>query len=367
MAIKERAKWRGVVRRGGKRHAKVFETKQKARNWEVKKARELDEKTPDKTYLVDAANEYLDFCERQFSRKTYDKKKRFLHAAVAALGDVPINAIEPRALLQFIHSVKTTKGQAEPTTSNALCNDYRKTLHAFFGFCGDFFGLQVNPVKRVKRLPHKRKLQAVPSEEEVVKLLLAADRHDRNLLVVFAATGGRKSEVLRLTWTDDINFERRTIRFWNRKSRDGQIRERLVEMNDMVFDALQDQYKTRLKASDYVFQNRAVWVDKAGNVVRKHPNYGERYTARRRLMKGLCKRADIKDFGFHGLRRFFASLLADTHRESIPTIQKLLGHASPRTTELYVKRISGDTRAAVEKIQFDLKSTRKSTRKTKKG
>lgn len=47
-------------------------------------------------------------------------------------------------------------------------------------------------------------------------------------------------------------------------------------MNDMLFDTLQDQWKTRLPYSDYVFQNR----DK------RHPNYGDGYTARRRFMRG---------------------------------------------------------------------------------
>jgi len=36
------------------------------------------------------------------------------------------------------------------------------------------------------------------------------------------------------------------------------------------------------------------------------------------------------------------------------TIQRLLGHASVNTTERYVQRIHGDTRAAVAKINFDL-------------
>lgn len=70
-------------------------------------------------------------------------------------------------------------------------------------------------------------------------------------------------------------------------------------------------------------------------------------------MKGLCKRAGVKPFGFHALRRFFGSLLADKYKESIPVIQKLLGHASPNTTERYIYNISKDSQKAVEKIRFD--------------
>jgi integrase len=120
---------------------------------------------------------------------------------------------------------------------------------------------------------------------------------------------------------------------------------RWIHMNGMLFDSLQDQWKTRLPQSDYVFQNRDS----------RHPRYGDRYIARRRFMKGLCKRAGVKTFGFHALRRFFGSLLADKYKESIPVIQKLLGHASPNTTEKYIYNISQDAKRAVDQIKFEIK------------
>ncbi len=68
-------------------------------------------------------------------------------------------------------------------------------------------------------------------------------------------------------------------------------------------------------------------------------------------MKGLCKRAGVKDVGFHGLRRFFASLLADKHKESMPTIQKLLGHASVSVTlDVYSSVLPGISRQATEAL-----------------
>jgi integrase len=134
------------------------------------------------------------------------------------------------------------------------------------------------------------------------------------------------------------------------------MRYRWIDMNDELYDALQDQLNTRLPHTDYVFQNRNP----------KSPRYGQRFTKRRKLLPGLCKRAGIdKPIRFHSLRRFFASLLAD-NREKLPTIQKLLGHAAVSTTDRYVHRIRDDTMSAVSKISFKKKAHEGSTQ-NKKG
>lgn len=152
-------------------------------------------------------------------------------------------------------------------------------------------------------------------------------------------------KIFRWTWTDDINFEKQVLRLGTRKTKSGQMRYRLVPMNDSLYGALMDQWKTRMPQTDYIFQNRDP----------RHPRYGDKYTARRKFMRSLCKRAAIeKNLGFHSLRRFFASLLADKHRESLPIIQKLLGHSSMVTTEKYVYNIFQDARSAVDKINIEI-------------
>jgi integrase len=64
-------------------------------------------------------------------------------------------------------------------------------------------------------------------------------------------------------------------------------------------------------------------------------------------MKGLCKRAGVKSFGFHALRRYVASLLADTHKISAKTIQRILRHKNVMTTERYIKNINRDLGATM--------------------
>jgi integrase len=341
MPYKEGKKWRGSVMVKGQRKTKLFTSKNKALDWERKKRKELKIQTATGS-LADFSNRYLDYAQRKFSHDTYTEKKKILKDLKETFGNILIYEITPEILERFIYS----RG------SNNNCNRARKNLMAFFNYCKKL-GLLYNPVELVERLPHQKTKQPVPTEEEVIRLLLAADRHDRNLIIAFCTTGGRRSEILRWTWTEDINLEKRIVRLGNRKNRQGEMRYRWVAMNQMLFDALQDQWRTRLPHSDYVFQNRAVWKDKRGNIVRKHPNYGDRYTARRRFMSGLCKRAGVKQFGFHGLRRFFASLLADKYKRSMPLIRDLLGQSSVAVTDSYVFNISEDAREAVETIKFE--------------
>ena len=59
-------------------------------------------------------------------------------------------------------------------------------------------------------------------------------------------------------------------------------------------------------------------------------------------METLCKKAGVKPFGFHALRRYVASVLADTHKVSAKTIQRILRHKKVTTTERYIQNINQD-------------------------
>jgi integrase len=336
--------WRGKIYLDGKAYAKRVKTKREALSWENQKRKELKEakkKIPTNS-LLEVGTEYLDYCKKHYNRTTFTDKRLAVKELIEAAGDIDISCVDSNLIMRKI---------LMPQKTPYLHNKRRKDLHAFFEHCKVFYALAINPVSPIKKLPVERKKQPVPTEEEFLKLLMAADRHDRNLLIACATTGGRRSEIFRLTWTDDINFRERKIRLGNRKNRARELRYRWLDMNEELYDALIDQYKTRLPHSDYVFQNRDA----------RSRYYGQGYTYRRQFMEKLCRKAGIeKRVGFHALRRFFASLLAD-HRESLPTIQKLLGHANVSTTDRYVLRLKDDTKAALDKINFGKKAHEGST------
>jgi integrase len=106
-----------------------------------------------------------------------------------------------------------------------------------------------------------------------------------------------------------------------------------LPMSNELHDSLFWWYKNRpVKNATYVF----VVPDK------HQKNYGKPYTVRRWILKVICKRAGVKEFHYHALRRFVASVLADTHKVSSKTIQRILRHKYLHTTELYIKNLNSD-------------------------
>ena len=209
---------------------KKFHTKKSAKEWEIKERKKIGEQTLMGS-LHEAATEYLNWCQNRFTNGVYQDKRRVLKELINNVGNIPLYHIKPKIIMKFLQG-KSTKN---------LFNRTRKDLHAFFNYCIKFHGLKKNPVSEIDKMPVDRHPQPVPTEKEFIKLLMAADRHDRNLIIACATTGGRRSEVFRLTWHDDINFEKRSVRLGTRKTRSGEMKYRLVHMNEMLFEALQDQ------------------------------------------------------------------------------------------------------------------------------
>lgn len=321
----------------------VFYRKKDAEDWEAEQRRELRKLKregpsvdPQEYTFFDAANAYLDYAEQKFHRTTYLNKRKVLRDIQNLLVDrvgtseFPLSQIPPKLFLDFVmfHDTASKRNRA------------RKELHAFLRYCMDWelYTGDKNPIAMIEKANEERKPQRVPDEEEMARLLAAADRYDRNMIIAFCVTGARKSELLRMTW-QDVNFEKGFVTLWNKKGRGG-WKERQAPMDNVLKRVLEDQWKTRLPQSNYVFQNRD----------RRHPRYGDRYTARRRFLAGLCKRAGIPRMGFHALRRFYGSIMIDKYKTALPTLQKLLGHERLTTTEKYVYNITSDQQEAVANI-----------------
>ncbi len=149
----------------------------------------------------------------------------------------------------------------------------------------------------------------------------------------------RVSEVNRLTWKD-VNFSEGYVVLYTRKKKGSKLTPRKVSMTKWLSDILARKYLERDPSKPWVFWHR-YWSRKGDGFV-EGP-----YDRRKKLMKGLCKKAGVQYFNFHALRHAGASLM-ENNGVPLGSIQRILGHASQRTTEIYLHALGKAEREAID-------------------
>jgi integrase len=333
---RERKRWRGQIKWQGKLYRADFETRREAAEWEVVKRKEQEAEippTPIALDLVSFFNDYLEHAEMRFVKRTFKEKKALCHRFLEMFGNMPAEDVTAEMVHRYL------KVQAEKRSANSSNRD-RKNFLAMWNWGRDILNFESNPATRIKPLPHERGPQYTPPTEDVLRILAVATREERVFLNCYLQTAARRGEVFRWTWNEDINFDRREVRLGTRKTRDGSMSYEWLPMNEELYQELWWWWKNRpIKDTPYVFVSTS---KKPGR------HYGQPYRERRWFMESLCKRAGVKAFGFHALRRYCASLLADTHKISAKTIQRVLRHKNVTTTERYIKNINRDLGTIME-------------------
>ena len=310
-----------------------FKTKKDARTAREKRRQEVKgQKIETGMAYSEAVNLYLDHAQKAFTAETYKYKKYVFKQFWLFMKekDYPMHEI----------TTPMVKAYLDTRHSNNNFNVHRRELSALFTYARDILEvITVHPLRKIKKLPHQVKTKIIPREKDIIKLIQAADpaTDERDLLLTVLHTLARIDEILKLTW-DDINFEKRLLSKWTRKSGSGSPKEIRVNINDELYQILWNRWQTR-EQDTWVFFNPATKT---------------RYLKRPKFMKGLCKRAGIEPIGFHTLRHFMSSLLDDNPKISTKTIQKILGHASKRTTEIYLHELDGSIETAMNSISGKL-------------
>lgn len=165
----------------------------------------------------------------------------------------------------------------------------------------------------------KRKLPAVLSEHDVIRLMdAAADLKDRAILMTLYSGGLRLLEMIRLN-PKDIDSSRMQIRI-----RDGKGgKERYVVLSETLLTVLRE-YFLKFKPERWLF-----YADRPGQPI--HPRTIQRMVATTALRAGLKPRVNP-----HMLRHSFATHLLE-RGTNLRYIQEMLGHQSVKTTMLYTR------------------------------
>lgn len=283
--------------------------------------------------FLNLSNEYLDVSKLRFTPKVYQEKRSLCQRFAKYLKrNRSVAEIQTKDINRYLMI------QARNRSANAANKD-RKNLMAMFNWLVKTHGLESNPVMLTDRFAHDREPQYTPPTEDVLRVLAVTTREERVFLDCYLQTGARRSEIFRLTW-DDVNFQKREIRLGTRKTRDGSMEYEWLPMSSELYESLWWWWNNRtFKDKPWVFV-----CDRAGE------HYGKPYKYRQWFMSGLCTRADVKPFGFHALRRYVASYLADTKKVSAKTIQRVLRHKNISTTERYIHNINNDLEVVMEML-----------------
>lgn len=333
---KDKFPWLGQVVVNGKQKRKQFASKQEAIKWEVKeKARLLvqDQQTdPIPTVcLYDWATAYLDYSKGRFSEKTYDEKRfafREFFRSAAAEDDVKfLSANDVRLFLEK---------QAAERSGNAA-NKQRKNLRAAWQWGIKFFGLSKdNPFDSVQRFAEDRNERVVPTIEDFWQVYAVADTFQDKLMLLFCLhTGARRDEVFRLRWKD-VDFSKLRVCLHTKKNELGEWKGAWLPISDDLVGMLREHQRTT-GLLRFVFLNQCD----------TDPQKWVPYLYRQHWLKTLCNRAGVKQFGFHGIRHLFASILAGKNVPLVE-IQKMLRHGSITTTARYIHTLDSGNREVLE-------------------
>jgi len=188
-----------------------------------------------------------------------------------------------------------------------------------------------NPCLQVGKLREANKrYRYLTAEEErgLLEALSGPRAHLRPLVILALESGGRRGELLGLTW-DRVDLPQDVVVFADTKSG----KDRTVPLSDEARKALLELRAS--STSEFVFPS---------------PKTGRRITDVKHSFNAACRQAKIEDFRFHDLRHTFATRLAANGVEAF-TIAALLGHADLRMTSRYAHATNPNLRRAIKGLR----------------
>lgn len=321
-----------------------FKTKAQAKKAEAKRKEEIQnpkqqEQIPTDMGFLDLVNRRLDHVKAYNSATHYRDHLYMGRRWIKEWKDLSCDEVS----LDEIQSFVIKRSKISPITANKEI----RYLRALFNFGVKRKWISSNPTQGIPFLPVEKRLKYVPSKQDVLKVILAAEPDTQDYLWVIKETMGRMSEINRLTWTD-VNFSEKYVVLYTRKKRGGHLTPRKVPMTDRIFKILSHRHEHRDKNKPWVFWHR-YWDGT------KKEWFEGPYKNRKRIMGTLCKKVGARYFRFHALRHFGASVL-DNANVNIGSIQRILGHQDRSTTEIYLHSIEDSEREAMniyEKLTTD--------------
>ena len=301
---------------------------------EEQRQRELAEREAQKIEEARLANRptfsrlWSDYVETHLKDKASFVADRSRFKYLACIADKIPEELLP---LDIERVKKGLKGQSKQQIKHVMILIKRLVNYGLnAGKCGPLrFKIQIpRPENEVTEYLEPDQLQALLTaiDKDLQKTQLKdgkpVDPFTGRAMLLALSTGMRRSEMLRLKW-DDVNFTFGFIELNETKSG----KKHRIPINEAAQEIFEAIPKTK---SPYVFPGEPK-IDEQGKTV--YPQRADFNRGTRRISKA----AGLPD-GFrplHGLRHHFASTLANSGEVDLYTLQRLMTHADPKTTERY--------------------------------
>lgn len=267
--------------------------------------------------------EFLEFVKSRNSEKTFHNYsiilnhfERYLNEeeGVKNVQDVNMGIIDRFVSYRLESESPQRKGR---TIDRSTVNTELKYIKRFFNRAVELGYIMQSPAKKIRLLSTVRRNPRFFRESEVAAILdECGDEWVRDIYITLLYTGLRIGELVNLEW-DDIDLIRRNVvvrpkELWNPKGKE----ERSIPMHEVVFCILVNMERK----SNWVFTK----ADRGKVNI---------HSLEARFRKQL-RRMGIQGVNLHIWRHTFASYIT-MRSGNIRAVQKLLGHKSIRTTEIY--------------------------------
>ena len=281
-----------------------------------------------------------EFAKRYFEhvrdeKRSYKRDAGVLKTLVAFMGDKHLDQLAPFDFQRY----KAERLQGK-TVSKATINRELAICKTMLARAVDWGELEYNPAERVKLYTEPERDGRVLTPEEQALLVTACGPDLRPLVIVALRTGLRRGELFQLKWSH-VDLRAGLLTVSGEESKSGKAR--TVPLDPVVQGMLETLPLPREK---YVFPGRN----------------GQRRTTVQKSWDRACRRAGIQTVaysetgraeiwpGLHDLRRTFATELAANRVDGF-ALQRIMGHASIKTTERYVLPTDETLRAAINSLR----------------
>ena len=275
--------------------------------------------------------------EKGMKTKTIQEILAIVSVLSKELSNPSVAVITTAKIREFLYQRKLERMWANKTFRN-----YRQYLKTFFDFCIREDYIKVNPVEKIEKPKLPKRIPRCLDKNQIENLLLHLDCYDwfndletkRNKAIIrtFLYTGIRLNELLKLK-TTSVNFEASEIIIYQGKG----SKDRVIPIHLDLMPYFKAYQKAKKKPTTYFFSS--IRSDKP---LTENNLYS--------IIKKIRSKTRFH-FTPHQLRHTFGKLAIENNLNPFK-LQKIMGHSSIETTQIYVYVSDSNLKESFQKINF---------------